>query len=77
MIENPADLYDEIVKVVQPDQIGSWTSDLQCKVMKDTTAVIDRYKYKHLVTTFRSAIDGTLWYEIPFAYTPWWEGRCN
>ena len=76
-IVNPSELYDEIVKVTTPEQRGNWTSDLQCKVTKDTTAVIERYKYKHLVTTFRSAIDGTLWYEIPFAYTPWWEERCK
>lgn len=72
MIESPADLYDEIVKVVQPDQIGNWTSDLQCKVTDRTRAVIEKYKYKHLVTMFHSVIDGTLWYEIPFAFSPWW-----
>ena len=76
-IENPSDLYSEIVNVAKSDQIGNWTCDLQCKVTKDTTAVINRYKYKHLVTTFHSAIDGTLWYEIPFAYNPWWEERCK
>ena len=76
-IANPDELYDEIVKVTTPEQRGNWTSDLQCKVTKVTEAVIDRYRYNHLVTSFHSAIDGTLWYEIPFAYTPWWEGKCK
>ena len=72
MINSPSALYDEIVKVARPEEIGNWTSDLQCKVTKDTTEVIKQYQYRHLVTTFHSAIDGTLWYEIPFAFTPWW-----
>lgn len=71
-ILTPTDLYDEIVKVAQPEEIGHWTSDLQCKVTDATKAVIDRYEYKHLVTSFRSVIDGQLWYEIPFAFAPWW-----
>lgn len=72
-IESPAELYNEIVKVTAENERGNWTSDLQCKVTKATSAVIERYKYRHLVTSFHSAIDGKLWYEIPFAYAPWWE----
>ena len=72
IIETPTELYDEIVKVCKPDQIGSWTSDLQCKVTPETQAIIQRYQYRHLVTTFHSALDHTLWYEIPFAFKPWW-----
>lgn len=72
LIKTPAELYDEIVKVTSKDQRGNWCSDLQCKVTEATEDVIERYAYKHLVTTFHSAIDRTLWYEIPFAYTPWW-----
>ena len=72
IIETPNELYDEIVKATSEDQRGNWTSDLQCKVTKATSRVIERYKYRHLVTTFHSAIDHTLWYEIPFAFAPWW-----
>lgn len=71
-INNPTDLYNEIVKVTDETERGNWTSDLQCKVTEATSAVIKRYAYKHLVTTFHSAIDHTLWYEIPFAFAPWW-----
>ena len=73
MIESPNELYEEIVKVTAPEERGNWTSDLQCKVTHTTMRVIDRYKYKHLVTRFHSAIDGTLWFEIPFAFKPWWD----
>lgn len=72
MIASPAELYEEIVKVTTPEQRGNWCSDLQCRVTRDTERVIDRYQYRHLVTSFHSRIDGTLWYEIPFAFTPWW-----
>jgi len=71
-IETPNELYEEILKVTTPEQRGNWTADLQCKVTNETETVIDRYKYRHLVTTFLSAIDHTLWFEIPFAFTPWW-----
>ena len=60
LIETPNELYDEIVKVTSEDQRGNWTSDLQCKVTKDTARVIERYQYRHLVTTFH------------FAFAPWW-----
>lgn len=72
MINTLKELYDKIVEVTTEDQRGNWTSDLHCKVTKDTMRVIDQYKYRHFVKVFHSAIDGTLWYEIPFAFTPWW-----
>lgn len=75
LIETPDDLYREIMKVTKPDEVGHWISDLQCKVTHETQALIKRYKYKKLVTRFISAIDGTDWYEIPFAYTPYWDEK--
>ena len=74
MIKNPMELYDEVMKVTSPDEVSSWTSDLQCKVTPETTKLVNKYAYRHLVTKFKSVIDGCMWYEIPFAYKPWWEG---
>ena len=74
MIQNPMELYDEVMEVANPEEISHWTNDLQCKVTPQITELINQYAYKHLVTTFKSVIDGCLWYEIPFAYKPWWEG---
>lgn len=71
MIRSPAELYDEIVKVAKPEEIGNWMSDLECKVTDATTAVVNQYKYRRQVMIFHSMIDGTLWYDIPFAFTPW------
>ena len=71
----PDELYNEIVKVTTPEQRGNWNSDLQCKVTKETQELVEKYDFRSAVTVFISTIDGTLWYEIPFAYTPWWKER--
>ena len=74
MIQNPMELYDEIMKVTKPEEVSYWTSDLQFKVKSETTALISDYAFAHLVTQFVSVIDGQPWYVIPFAYKPWLEG---
>ena len=50
-------------------------SDLYAKVTDDSRAIIAKYAYRTNVRIFRSQIDGTLWYDIPFAYAPWWKRR--
>lgn len=49
-------------------------SDLYTPVTDATNSLIARYYYRQMVTTFRDA-DGALWYEIPFAYLPFWRQR--
>lgn len=48
-------------------------SDLYVPVTDATRAIIERYEFKDSVTTFRSTLIGGLWYDIPFAYLPYWE----
>lgn len=48
--------------------IDNWCSDLYVPVTPETTAIIDQYEFKCNVQKFRNQIDGTLWYDIPFAY---------
>lgn len=59
-------------------------SDLYAKVTPESTIIITGYENVRKVTgkgaplnvsTFKSNIDGTLWYDIPFAFDPWWEAR--
>ncbi len=45
-------------------------SDLYIPVNDVSKAIIDNYKNKSNVTTFTDNIDGELWYDIPFAYDP-------
>lgn len=75
MIQTPMEFYDEFIKVAKPneDEVSSWTCDLQCRVTPQTTALVEDCAFAHLITKFRSVIDGEMWYEIPWAYKPWWD----
>ena len=61
-------IYSEMM--VAGVEIDHHCTDLYVPVNEVTTSIIDRYEFKCNVTKFRSAIDGTPWYDIPFAYTP-------
>jgi len=50
-------------------------SDLYVIKCPESEAIIEKYKFKNNVTTFISQIDGKVWYEIPFAFMPYWERR--
>ena len=56
---------------------GNHESDLYIPVTPATTALIKAYKYKENVKPFRSQIDNRLWYDIPFAYLPFWEQKAK
>lgn len=48
-------------------------SDLYIPVNDDTRKLICRYDFKCNVTSFFSHTDKKRWYDIPFAYHPFWE----
>jgi hypothetical protein len=51
-------------------------SDLYAKVTPESRAIVADYEHRANVKTFRSETDkGEFWYDIPFAYEPWWEAR--
>lgn len=50
---------------------GHHCSDLYIPVTPETTELVNDYEFKGNVTTFKSALDGERWYDIPFAYTPY------
>jgi len=45
------------------------------KVTPESKELIKNYKYRPNVTTFISQIDKALWYDIPFAYQPFWDKK--
>jgi len=55
----------------------SHESDLYVKATPEALAIVRRYRWRNLVTSFTHAVDGTRWLEIPFAFDPWWENRAN
>ena len=50
-------------------------SDLYALKCPESKAIIEKYAFKRNVSVFKSKIDGKMWYEIPFAFTPYWERR--
>lgn len=57
-------------------------SDLYAKVTPESREIVNAYYHRYYhrgdvrtVGTFKSEIDGDLWYELPFCYLPWWEAR--
>ena len=52
---------------------GCHASDLYIPVNDETRALIKAYDFKCNVTMFVSNTDKKLWYDIPFAYQPFWE----
>ena len=56
-------------------EIGSHESDLYVPVNDVTAPIVAAYEHENIVTTFTSNIDRKRWYDIPFAFDPYWEKR--
>jgi hypothetical protein len=56
-------------------KIDNHESDLYVPVTPETTKIINLYEFKSNVKPFICNIDKKLWYDIPFAYSPFWENR--
>ena len=66
-------IYEEACKIMPPEYIDHWQTDLYLKVTKESERLVKRYKFRSLVRTFKSQKEPFgLWYDIPFAYTPGW-----
>lgn len=68
---NGKELWDEIVK--QNIQHDHHESDLYLPVTPETARLVSQYDYHDRATTFVSQVDGKVWYDIPFAYDPFWQ----
>ena len=67
-------IYNEAVKIMSPEQIDGHESDLYLMVTPESKKLVADYEYKFSVKTFVSAIaPHVLWYDIPFAYAPYWD----
>ena len=52
--------------------LGHHASDLYALDCPESREILKSYHYRGNVTLFRSK-EGELWYDIPFAYDPFWE----
>lgn len=48
-------------------------SDLYIPINAETIPLIREYEFRCNVTRFTNNIDRKPWYDIPFAYMPYWE----
>lgn len=61
---------------VGQDEIGNHESDLHFKDTPDTRRVVGNYQDAGgaaIPQMFTSEIDGQPWFEVPFAYDPFWQ----
>lgn len=66
-------VYEQLQKVVPTEEMGNHESDLYVPVTDETTKIISTYEYAENVSTFKDNISGRLYYDVPFAYYPYWE----
>jgi hypothetical protein len=64
-------IYDEVKN--QGIEFDNHCSDLYIPVNEQTQELVNNYQYKNSVTAFISNIDQKLWYDIPFAYYPYYD----
>lgn len=64
-------LYTDLIEAGQP--VSNWQSDLYCPVNEVTRALIEKHDKK--ATTFTNQVEGGLWFDVPFAFDTYWEGR--
>jgi hypothetical protein len=51
-------------------------SDLYFPLTVQTTAILEQYPvHSHNATIFTHVEYGFPWYDVPFAFTPWWENK--
>lgn len=66
------DIYAAALRVLPASDIDHHETDLYLKVSEASAALVAGYDFRGNVEKFRSPLDGCLWYDIPFAYTPAW-----
>jgi hypothetical protein len=57
-------------------QTDNHESDLYFPVTEETKEILNKFPLQESnATIFKCAIDGKLWFDVPFAYDPYWIKR--
>jgi hypothetical protein len=64
-------IYELALQCMEPEQIDHHESDLYLLKNSASTRLVEQYAYKTIVKVFRD-YDNQVWYDVPFAYTPYW-----
>lgn len=70
-------IYEKAVATLPASDIDHHASDLYLKRSKESTAIVSGYEYKNQVSVFVSPLDSCAWYDIPFAFLPYWSEKCK
>lgn len=68
----PGEAYKYAAAYMDPEHIGHYCTDLYLKVNDVSRVIVRSLDNDALLSTFRSNIDGAIWYELPFCYIPGW-----
>ena len=69
-----ASLYGDLLAAGVP--IDNHESDLYFPDTEQTRAILARFPHSSkLASTFKHQGNGERWFEVPFAFLPWWEAR--
>ena len=69
----PSTIYAAAVEALPAYDIDHHASDLYIKRTPAAVALVARLDNTALLSVFLSQIDGCIWYELPFCFTPFWE----
>lgn len=59
-------------------EVDKHESDLYFPVTEESTEILSQFTQEHLIAEkFRNQNDGSLWYDVPFAFTPYWKEKQN
>lgn len=64
-------LYTDLIEAGQP--VSNHYSDLYTPVNEVTRALIKRHRC--VADTFINRVEGGIWFDVPFAFEPYWESR--
>lgn len=71
-VEETPNLFDLVLSTHTP--FSNHESDLYIPANDKTRAMLK--EFPHLTkTTFQNQVEGGTWFDIPFAFIPWWEKR--
>ena len=70
-----ATIYELAVERMDPLEIDNHESDLYLKKTGISEKLVANYEHKENVTTFPELETGVLWYDIPFAFDPFWKDK--
>ncbi len=68
-------IYAQLVAAGVP--VDNHYSDLYALVTDESAKIVRGYSCASSVRRFRSNIDGKQWFDIPFAFDPYWEAKQN